>query len=128
MKFGVRLPNSGPFAAASSFFKIADLSTKLKYDSLWVHDHMHWGKEDATHFAAGAYEAVKHDTYQPFFESITTLAHLSSIPNIRFGVAAVVLPFRSPIAVARQHATLHELTGGRMILGVCPGGIAKAIM
>lgn len=124
MKFGVRLPNSGPFATTNSFFKIAKESAKLNYDSLWVHDHMHWGKEDATHFAAGAYEVVRHDEHQNFFESITTLAHLSSIPNIRFGVAAVVLPFRSPIAVARQHATLHELTGGRMILGVCPGGIA----
>lgn len=123
MKFGVRLPNSGPFATKNSFFRIGKECAKLGYDSLWVHDHMHWGKEDATHFAAGAYEAVRPDEYQNFFESITTLAHLSTIENIRFGVAAVVLPFRSPIALARQYATLHELTGGRMILGVCPGGI-----
>ncbi|MFW9888812.1 MAG: LLM class flavin-dependent oxidoreductase [Candidatus Thorarchaeota archaeon] len=123
MKFGVRLPNSGPFARRDSILRIAEKSAKLDYDSLWVHDHMHWGVEDATHFAAGSYEAVKPGTYQNFFESISTLAHLSSIERIRFGVAAVVLPFRNPIAVARQHATLHELTGGRMILGVCPGGI-----
>ncbi|MFW9802734.1 MAG: LLM class flavin-dependent oxidoreductase [Candidatus Thorarchaeota archaeon] len=123
MKFGVRLPNSGPFATRDSIPRIAKKCAKLGYDSLWVHDHMHWGVEDATHFAAGSYEAVKHGTRQNFFESITTLAHLSSIEKIRFGVAAVVLPFRSPLAIARQHATLHELTGGRMILGVCPGGI-----
>ncbi|MHA1938554.1 MAG: LLM class flavin-dependent oxidoreductase [Candidatus Thorarchaeota archaeon] len=123
MKFGVRLPNSGPFAVKSSFARIAKECARLDYDIVWVHDHMHWGVEDATHFAAGSAEAVKPGTYQNFFESITTLAYLSNIENIRFGIAALVLPFRNPIAVARQFATLHELTGGRMLLGVCPGGI-----
>jgi alkanesulfonate monooxygenase SsuD/methylene tetrahydromethanopterin reductase-like flavin-dependent oxidoreductase (luciferase family) len=123
MKFGVRLPNSGPFAVKSSFARIAKECARLDYDAVWVHDHMHWGIEDATHFAAGSAEAVRPGTYQNFFESISTLAHLSTIEKIRFGIAALVLPFRNPIATARQFGTLQELTGGRMILGVCPGGI-----
>jgi alkanesulfonate monooxygenase SsuD/methylene tetrahydromethanopterin reductase-like flavin-dependent oxidoreductase (luciferase family) len=123
MKFGVRLPNSGPFANVEALTRVAEESTKLNYDALWVHDHLSWHKEDATHFAAGSWEAVEHGTYQPFFEAITTLAYFSYLDDIRFGTAAIVLPFRNPIAVARQFGTLDELTGGRMILGVCPGGV-----
>ncbi|MHA1401612.1 MAG: LLM class flavin-dependent oxidoreductase [Candidatus Heimdallarchaeaceae archaeon] len=117
------MPNSGPFALKDSFYKIAKEASRLEYDAVWVHDHLTWHKEDATHFAAGSAEAVRHGEYQDFFEAVTTLAHISTIENIRFGTAAMVLPFRSPIALARQFGTLHELTGGRMILGVCPGGI-----
>jgi alkanesulfonate monooxygenase SsuD/methylene tetrahydromethanopterin reductase-like flavin-dependent oxidoreductase (luciferase family) len=86
---------------------------------------MSWSKDDAYHFAAGSYEAVPQPSqYQPFFASLTTLAHVSMIEDIQLGTAAVVLPFRNPIALARQCATLHELTGGRLLLGVCPGGVA----
>jgi len=94
MKFGVRLPNSGPFATKSSFARIGKECARLNYDALWVHDHMHWGVEDATHFAAGSAEAVKPGTYQNFFESITTLAHLSNIENIRFGIAPIYTSYQ----------------------------------
>ena len=41
--------------------------------------------------------------------------------RIRFGTSVLVLPIRSPYAVAKQAATLHRLSGERVILGVGAG-------
>ena len=51
--FGIRLPNSGPFAAPTTIQRIAAESEALGFDVLWVHDHIAWNGERRTHFAAG---------------------------------------------------------------------------
>ena len=48
MKFGMKLPNSGPFATAENLRTLAAECDKLGYDSLWVTDHINWSVADAT--------------------------------------------------------------------------------
>jgi probable F420-dependent oxidoreductase len=57
-----------------------------------------------------------------WLEPITLLAGLSGVTRtIRLGTLVLVLPFRDPVAFAKEWATLDVLSGGRSILGVGVG-------
>ena len=57
-----------------------------------------------------------------WLEPITLLAALSGVTRtIRLGTLVLVLPFRDPVAFAKEWATLDQLSGGRTILGVGVG-------
>jgi luciferase-type oxidoreductase len=54
--------------------------------------------------------------------SFTYLGFLAGVTdNILLGTAAVVLPLRHPLHVAKMAATVDKLSGGRLILGVASG-------
>ncbi len=123
MKFGVRLPNSGPLANRKNIADVADQAEKLGFHSVWVHDHILWGTEQhRTHLSAGSAEALDESQRPNFFESITTLSFVAGrTTNVKLGIAVVVLPLRNPIVVAKQLANLDVLSEGRLIVGVAPG-------
>ena len=59
-------------------------------------------------------------------ELVVSLAHLAAhTARIRFGPLVAPLSFRDPVMLAWQAATLDELSGGRMILGVGAGWNAR---
>jgi alkanesulfonate monooxygenase SsuD/methylene tetrahydromethanopterin reductase-like flavin-dependent oxidoreductase (luciferase family) len=56
------------------------------------------------------------------YEPLVTLAYLAAeTSRIRLGTSVLVLPMRNPYAVAKQAATLHRLSGDRVILGIGAG-------
>lgn len=123
--FGVRLPNSGPFATAAAQLEIAASADALGYDSVWVHDHISWGHTMLTHFAAGSIEACA-DQDPNFFESLSTIGFLGGrFPRLTIGVAGLVIPLRDPRLLAKQLSTLDHLSGGRVIIAAAIGNISN---
>jgi luciferase-type oxidoreductase len=56
------------------------------------------------------------------FEPLTYIAHLAAhTQTIALGTAGVVLPVREPLLLAKQVATIDQLSGGRMLLGLSSG-------
>ncbi len=123
MKFGVRLPNSGPLANKSNIVQVADEAERLGYHSIWVHDHVLWGTEQhRTHLSAGSAEALNESQKPNFYESVTTLSYLAGrTKKVNVGIAVLVLPLRNPVVVAKQLANLDVMSEGRLIVGVAPG-------
>ena len=59
-----------------------------------------------------------------WLEPITLLSALAGVTRtIRLGTLVLVLPFRDPVAFAKEWATFDQLSGGRSILGVGVGWI-----
>lgn len=123
MKVGIRLPNSGPLAAADSILFSAKLAEKLNYDSVWVHDHIVWGTEQHSgHLSSGSAEALSPSQQPNFYESLTTISTIAGCTErVKLGVAVVVLPLRNPVVFAKQTSIIDVLSGGRLIVGVAPG-------
>jgi probable F420-dependent oxidoreductase len=123
LKFGVRLPNSGPLANRVNIMQVAEEAERLGFHSIWVHDHILWGSEQhRTHLSAGSAEALDEAQKPNFYESITTLSYLAGrTKNVKLGIAVLVLPLRNPVVVAKQLANLDLLSEGRLIVGVAPG-------
>jgi probable F420-dependent oxidoreductase len=119
----VRLPNSGPLAAADSILKSAEVAENLGYDSVWVHDHITWGTEQHRgHLSSGSAEALRSAQIPNFYECLTTLATIAGRTNlVKLGVAVVILPLRNPVVFAKQTSVIDVLSGGRLLVGVAPG-------
>jgi alkanesulfonate monooxygenase SsuD/methylene tetrahydromethanopterin reductase-like flavin-dependent oxidoreductase (luciferase family) len=127
MKFGVRLPVSGPIASADSIVQTALAAERWGFDFLTVHDHIERGFNERYHFAVGTVEAVDSSPrVTNFFESITTFCYLAGMTKrIRFIPAALVLPVRNVPTVVKQFQTAQELSGGRFVFCVAVGNSEK---
>lgn len=123
MKFGIRLPNSGPLANSNNIVQVAEEAEGLGFHSAWVHDHILWGSEQhKTHLSAGSAEALDESQRPNFYESVTTLSYVAGrTRNVKLGIAVLVLPLRNPLVIAKQLANLDVMSGGRLIVGVAPG-------
>jgi probable F420-dependent oxidoreductase len=109
LKIGVVLPSYGPQASRQSLLDTARAAEELRFDSVWVTDHLALPEQDA-------------ERYGRIFETLTTLGYLAaSTAKVRLGVSALVLPQRNPVIVARQVANLDVLSEGRILLAVGVG-------
>lgn len=88
--------------------ELAQLADTLGFRTLWVRD-------------VPVYDPSFGDAAQ-VFETFSYLGYLAGITNdILLGTAAVVLPLREPLLTLKSAATIQELSGGRLMLGVASG-------
>jgi alkanesulfonate monooxygenase SsuD/methylene tetrahydromethanopterin reductase-like flavin-dependent oxidoreductase (luciferase family) len=87
---------------------MARLGEQLGFDSVWVGDHLLY--RDETHGARGPWEAW------------TTLAGIAaSTSRIAIGPLVACTSFHNPAMLAKLAATVDEISGGRLILGLGAG-------
>ncbi|NRQ37736.1 LLM class flavin-dependent oxidoreductase [Nonomuraea sp. NN258] len=110
MLLGVNVPNFGPGTGPAVLERWAKTVEGLGYGLLMLSDHV-----VITPDVAGQYP-------KPFFEPMTTLAWLAGITrHVKLGTTVLIMPYRHPLLVARMAANLHQLSGGRLVLGVASG-------
>jgi len=116
MKFGLGLPtgmegliNPIPFFDPSDFVRAGRRAEELGYDSVWGNDH----------YAPQDYVREQYEEPPSFYEVLSVLTAIGAVTErIELGTAVLVLPIREVPHVARQAATVDQLTGGRLLLGV----------
>ena len=124
MRFGVRIPHSGPLTSRSNIVTVARKADQLGFDTVWFHDHIHYeaGPVIDGHMCAGTVETAKKTGYleaPDMYEMLVTLSFVAGITeNVRLGTAILILPQRNPVIAAKQAATIDALSSGRLILGV----------
>jgi len=125
LRFGVRLPTSGPFGTRENVLRVAARAEQLGYDGIWTNDHLSWTHEMLSHFGAGSIEAIREGQDPNFYESLTTLAVVGgSHPRLDLGIAGLVIPLRDPRLLAKQIATVGDLLGPeRLTVAVAIGNI-----
>jgi alkanesulfonate monooxygenase SsuD/methylene tetrahydromethanopterin reductase-like flavin-dependent oxidoreductase (luciferase family) len=107
MQFAINLPNFGSFGDPHVMAELAREAEVAGWDGLFIWDHLLW--------------LAPHN--QPVAEPWVTLAAMASVTErIRLGPMVTPLPRRRPWQVARQAATLDQLSRGRLTLGVGIGG------
>lgn len=114
MKYGVAIRNMGPQSTRATIQACARIAESLGFDALFVSDHLCIPPDD-TEGSGGRYLDV-----------LATIAYLAGVTErIRLGVSVLVLPYRPAVLTAKQIATIQELSGGRMILGVGVGWMRR---
>jgi probable F420-dependent oxidoreductase len=107
---GAILPNFGDGSSPGRIREVAELAEELGFDSVWATEHMLVGPEELV------------EPYRRVYDPFVTLGWLAgSTERIALGTSIVVLPLHNPIHLAKQAATLQELSGGRLLLGVGMG-------
>ena len=87
---------------ADFLWKLTDLCETSGIDSLWLSDRL--------------------SSPAPVPEPLTTLAAVAArTSRIKFGPSVLVLPFRTPVVVAKELATIDYISGGRLLPAVGVG-------
>jgi probable F420-dependent oxidoreductase len=106
---GVILPNYGPGSTPDGIRKRAETAEEAGVDSVWATEHIIVGAE-----------AV--DPYGRVFDPLVTLAWIAGFTSrVGLGTSIVLVPLHHPVRLAKEAATLQELSGGRLRLGVGMG-------
>jgi len=107
--FGVILPNYGLDSKPDGIRRIAEAAEELGFESVWATEHIIVGPE-----------AV--DPYGRVYAPLVTLGWIAGFTErIGLGTSIVLVPLHHPMLLAKEVATLQELSGGRFTLGVGMG-------
>ena len=109
MHRGVILPNFGEESTPAAIRRTAEAAEELGFDSVWATEHIVVGPE-----------AV--DPYGRVYDPLVVLAWVAGFTDrIGLGTSIVLVPLHHPIRLAKEVATLQELSAGRVRLGVGVG-------
>ena len=116
MKFDICLPNAVEgFLAPSNLLRPQDLGTyaleceRLGYNALWGFDFINPTPD----------MGIPDDETANWYELMTSLAYVSGMTErVRLVAGVAVLPNRDPVILAKQIATVDQLSGGRLDVGI----------
>src|ERR1700675_1470521 len=110
MRLGIHLPHIGQKASANAIRRAAIQAEALGFADVWVSEHIIVPKERA---------------YPPsaiFWDPVLTLTWAAAYTSrVGLGTSVLVLRMRHPLPLAKELATLQNLSGGRFILGAGVG-------
>ncbi len=110
MKLGVTVRNMGPQSSAQLMRDATLAAEQAGFESVWITDHIAIPPDDAEG-SGGRYT-----------DPLTTLAWLAAhTETLNLGTAALILPYRPALPTAKSIATLAELSGNRLLLGIGVG-------
>jgi probable F420-dependent oxidoreductase len=107
--FGVILPNFGSGSSPDRIRAVAQAAEELGFQSVWTTEHIVVGAEGV-------------DPYGRVYDSLVTLGWIAGwTERVGLGTSIVLVPLHNPFRLAKEAATLQELSGGRFTLGVGMG-------
>jgi Coenzyme F420-dependent N5,N10-methylene tetrahydromethanopterin reductase and related flavin-dependent oxidoreductases len=107
LKVGVQLPEVERVVRWPELREMARTAEDVGFDSLWVGDHLLYRKPDRV---VGPWEA---------WSTLAALAEATS--RVELGPLVASTSFHSPAMLAKKAATIDEISGGRLILGLGAG-------
>ncbi len=109
------LPHRWHYANKENIADYARLAEELRYDHIWVTDHV-------------AVPPVHQERGHIFYESLVTLTYAAAVTEkIRLGTCVLAALTRNPLLTAKQLCTLDRLSSGRIILGIGTGWIKEEL-
>jgi alkanesulfonate monooxygenase SsuD/methylene tetrahydromethanopterin reductase-like flavin-dependent oxidoreductase (luciferase family) len=107
-----RFDNAACWKATLEYIDAAAEADRLGFDSFWTTEH---------HFQYEGYEVIPNGILISAWIAART-------KNIRLGAMFNVVPQWNPIRLAEDFATMHNLSGGRGMLGVGRGTVPREIL
>jgi probable F420-dependent oxidoreductase len=112
MRFGVHLPQFGRASGPDAIAQAALQAEALGFDDVWVSDHL----------------CVPDGVPYPpafLFEPVITLTWAAAATTrVGLGTSVMIIPYRHPLHLAKELASLDQLAGGRVTLGGGVGWLA----
>jgi alkanesulfonate monooxygenase SsuD/methylene tetrahydromethanopterin reductase-like flavin-dependent oxidoreductase (luciferase family) len=108
IKIGIQLPEAERLVHWTELLAMARRIEELGYDSIWIGDHL-------------LYRSPGEPPRAPW-EAWTLLSALAAVTSrIELGPLVACTAFHNPAIIAKKVATIEEISGGRLILGLGAG-------
>jgi probable F420-dependent oxidoreductase len=114
MEFGICIPHYGKTVDVPGIIANVRHAEALGFDSVWVTDHI---------IVPHTMDLIYRDN---MLEPVALLSHLAGlVPRVKLGTSVLILPYRNPVVLAKMLATIDQLSGGRLIVGVGGGWMTE---
>lgn len=115
MKLSINLRNWGPYSTRDMLLECARAVDESGLDTVWINERL----------ALPLHATPDTPTYSPSgrtLDPLATLAFLAAVTRrVGLGTAVINLPFRPALPTAKWVATVQDLSGGRIRLGIGTG-------
>lgn len=119
---GCTLPTSGPGADVGALRGLAQTAEGLGFASAWVSDHVVIPERVESAYPYSPDGRFHLGPTGAYLEPLIALTYLAGVTErIRLGTHVLILPYRNPVVMAKEIATLDVLSRGRVDLGVGVG-------
>lgn len=109
MQLHIAIPNFGTGSTPQAIAEIAEEAEALGFDGVGTTDHL-------------MVPLGQPQRYERVFEALTVLAYLAArTRRVKLITTVVVLLMRNPFVLAKQAATIDQLSCGRLVLGLGVG-------
>jgi probable F420-dependent oxidoreductase len=110
MKLGICLPHYGRPIEVGRLLEVVIRAEERGLDSVWVTDHVVVPRETSLIYR------------DHMLDPLAVLPWLAGVTHrVALGTSVVILPYRSPLPVAKLLASVDVLSGGRLIVGAAIG-------
>jgi probable F420-dependent oxidoreductase len=121
VKFGIIFANvmftDGPGATA-----VATAADELGYESFWTVEHVAVPKDYQSPYPYSSSGKMGGPDDMSIPDPLIWLSYVAAVTKqIKLATGVAILPQRNPIYTAKETATIDQMSGGRMILGVGAG-------
>jgi probable F420-dependent oxidoreductase len=108
VRYGFCLPHHRSYATRDLILETARRGEALGYDTIWLSDHIVPPLDEAFR--------------RVYFEPLVLTGWVASVTErVKIGYSVLVLPYRNPVVLAKQLATIDVMSEGRIIVGIGVG-------
>jgi probable F420-dependent oxidoreductase len=124
--FGLDVGTYGPLANPETILALARQAEEGGFSSIWLADHVAFPVSFASKYPYSAGGDFPTRLAEPLMEPVATMGVLvGATRRVRIGTAALIMPYRNPVLLARMLVTLDQFSGGRIVLGAGVGWLAE---
>jgi probable F420-dependent oxidoreductase len=118
MRLGFGLPTAGAWATPDTVIRLARHAEALGYHSLWVFQRLLYALQPRNDYPPLPGQPWPR-AFERVLDPIVTLAWVAAATTrIRLGTSVLIMPYYTPVVLAKQLATLDLLSGGRLEVGL----------
>lgn len=122
LAIGCTLPASSVAADPGALAALAHAAEDLGFDSLWLSDHVVIPERISSSYPYSPDGRFPTPATHPYLEPLAGLGYLAGATrHLRLGTHVLILPYRHPLLTAKMVASLDNLSGGRVDLGIGVG-------
>src|SRR5215510_13053762 len=126
MSFGLDVGVYGPLADANTILDLARHAEEIGLGSIWLADHVAFPVSFKSAYPYSAKGDFPTRLSDPLMEPVATMGVLvGATQRVRIGTAALIMPYRNPVLLARMLVTLDRFSQGRIILGAGVGWLEE---
>jgi probable F420-dependent oxidoreductase len=126
MKFGIVFANVGPWGLPDNAAAMAAAAEEFGIESVWTVEHVVVPKGYQSPYPYSPTGRMPGPEDSPIPDPLIWLTYMAAnSTNLRLCTGVLILPQRNPLVLAKEVATLDQLSKGRVSLGIGVGWLAE---
>lgn len=126
MKFGLQFSNTMHFAGRDGLVTLAQGAESAGFESVWTVEHVIFPDAYESAYPYDASGKMPMAPHTPLPDPLIWLTWVAAVTErLHLGTGILILPQRNPVVLAKEAATLDDLSGGRLELGIGVGWLEE---